>query len=139
MPVTNQVPGAYCKLTTDAKQGGHELKWKTHGAVTYNTYISWKLFADRNRKYLSSSMILFWCRLCILCKNSLRISSLFQQIASGVPVLVPSGPARVWKGSGTEPFDLFHLQPLCCLVEGERQVSHSQNTGISPMEHVVAY
>ena len=69
----------------------------------------------------------------------LRISLLFQQIASGVPVLVPSGPARVWKGSDTEPFDLFHLQPLCCLVEGERQVSHSQNTGISSMEHVVAY
>lgn len=53
--------------------------------------------------------------------------------------MVPSGPARVWKGAGTQPFDLFHLQSLYCLVEGERQVSHSQNTGISPMEHVVAY
>ena len=64
---------------------------------------------------------------------------MFQQIAPGVPVLVPSGPARVWKGSDTEPFDLFHLQSLCCLVEGERQVSPSQLTGISPMEDAVAY
>ena len=89
-----------------------------------------------NRKCLPASIFL-WCRLCILLKKSQRIRLFFQQIAAGVPVLVPSGSARVWKGAGTQPFDLFHLQPLCCLVEGERQVSHSRNTGISPMEHVV--
>ena len=97
-----------------------------------------QLFTDMNRKCLAAS-ILLWCRLFILWKNSRRIALFFQQIASGVPVLVPCGPARVWKGAGTQPFDLFHLQSLCCLVEGERQVSHFQVTGISCLGYVVAY